>query len=367
MKKKINQAIIQISHLFGRGFIAGIGLALGVLGTTLVAQTVTSWTDGQTLNATDLNNVVNDINTLFGDARWILTGADASYSAGYVGLNIATPGARLSIQQAGATSADGIRIVNGGTTWNIYSDGAGRLRFESSGGSNFVLQDDGKVGVATNPSWQLDVRDSAIADGGTFASFGEGSHPGGGGAKFRFYNMGGGGNQRVGFSLQRAGTDYHFWVDDAANFRGQAVTAPTAATNGGIIGVIPSTREAKQNIQPFHDTAALLELLTSVQLRTYYYKNEVEGYKKHAKRKLGFIAEEVDPLFLLEFKRSIDQGSVNGILIGAIQEQQKRILALKASLKEREKQNRQLQKRFSQIERKIAEIKAVQKLRRKSS
>ena len=128
MKKKLSQAIIQICHLFGRGFIAGTGLALGVLGTTLVAQTVTSWTDGQTLNATDLNNVVNDINTLFAADTTINTNIAAvnttattnstnigTLNTTVTGLNTTVTGLNTTV--TGHTTSIG--TLNGYAPWTV--------------------------------------------------------------------------------------------------------------------------------------------------------------------------------------------------------------------------------------------------------
>ncbi|MBT4504681.1 MAG: hypothetical protein HOC74_43555, partial [Gemmatimonadetes bacterium] len=78
-----------------------------------------------------------------------IAGAGGLTVNGSVGIGTTSPGAKLAVTQSGATNADGLRIVNGGTTWNQYSDGGGRLLFESSGGAQVAVQDDGNTGIGT--------------------------------------------------------------------------------------------------------------------------------------------------------------------------------------------------------------------------
>ncbi|MFO1470979.1 MAG: tail fiber domain-containing protein [Turneriella sp.] len=85
---------------------------------------------------------------------------------GNIGIGTTSPGAKFHLTQTGGTSNDGLRLTAGATNWNTYIDGAGRLKIESTGGSNISFQDDGKVGIgATSPGAQLHV--NATAAGAT--------------------------------------------------------------------------------------------------------------------------------------------------------------------------------------------------------
>lgn len=63
-----------------------------------------------------------------------------------VGIGMTAPAAKLTLNQSGGTDVDGIRIIDGGTTWNIYDVG-GVLNFESTAGADFKMRDDGNFQV----------------------------------------------------------------------------------------------------------------------------------------------------------------------------------------------------------------------------
>jgi hypothetical protein len=68
-------------------------------------------------------------------------------------------------------------------------------------------------------------------------------------------------------------------------------------------------------------------------LHYFRYKNEVAGYGADsplAKNRIGFIADEVNPAFMWD--NTIDQVSVNGILMASIKAQQGQIDSLKLQL-----------------------------------
>jgi hypothetical protein len=88
---------------------------------------------------------------------------------------------------------------------------------------------------------------------------------------------------------------------------------------GTVIGTQSSTRETKQNITSYTDYAEALQAVVSAPLHTFKYKKDVAGYGEDsplAKARLGFIADEVDGLFM--WGNAIDQVSVNGLLMGSV-------------------------------------------------
>ncbi|HMY69849.1 MAG TPA: tail fiber domain-containing protein [Leptospiraceae bacterium] len=70
--------------------------------------------------------------------------------SGNVGIGTTTPGARFTLNQAAETNTEGIRIVDGSVTWNIFSNAGGRLNFTSTGGANINFRDDGVVLIGTS-------------------------------------------------------------------------------------------------------------------------------------------------------------------------------------------------------------------------
>jgi len=130
---------------------------------------------------------------------------------------------------------------------------------------------------------------------------------------------------------QKGGTAGYVWQDAAGDMRINTA-APTNAndTAGTVIGTQTSVRDTKQDIEEYLDTKDALQKITEVPLKTFRYIKEVEGLgEEHplTKTYLGFIADEVDPLFMRG--RSIDQVSVNGLLIASIQELNKEVEELK--------------------------------------
>lgn len=98
---------------------------------------------------------------------------------GLVGINGA-PAARFHITQAASTTADGIRITDGAAIWNIYGDSTGALRFESNGGHQTVMRDNGRFIIgATAEAGAEKVRIAAgstpTTSGATDILFGNGS------------------------------------------------------------------------------------------------------------------------------------------------------------------------------------------------
>ncbi len=128
----------------------------------------------------------------------------------------------------------------------------------------------------------------------------------------------------------KAGTAGYVWQDNAGNLRIHTV-APTNAndTAGTVVGTQSSTRETKQNITSYTNYAEALQAVVSAPLHTFKYKKDVSGYGANsplAKNRLGFIADEVDGLFM--WGNAIDQVSVNGLLMGSIKALDEKISTL---------------------------------------
>lgn len=122
--------------------------------------------------------------------------------------------------------------------------------------------------------------------------------------------------------LSKSGTAGYVWQDAAGNMRINT-SAPSHAndTAGTVIGDQTSTRETKQDITDYTDYAGALSKIIAAPLHMFRYIREVQGYGADsplAKNRLGYIADEVDPIFMTG--NSIDQVSVNGLLMASVKE-----------------------------------------------
>ncbi|OGZ85855.1 MAG: hypothetical protein A2463_03175, partial [Candidatus Staskawiczbacteria bacterium RIFOXYC2_FULL_32_10] len=129
--------------------------------------------------------------------------------------------------------------------------------------------------------------------------------------------------------LQKGGTAGYVWQDAAGKMRINT-SAPTNAndTAGTVIGDQSSSRETKQDIAEFTDYASALKMITDSPLYNFRYKNEVMGYGSDsplAKTRLGFIAEDSPEIFM--WGKSIDQVSINGVLMASIKELNNLVMA----------------------------------------
>ncbi len=122
--------------------------------------------------------------------------------------------------------------------------------------------------------------------------------------------------------LSKAGTAGYIWQDAAGNVRINT-SAPSNAndTSGTVLGAQTSTRETKQDIEEYTDFGAALQMVADAPLHSFRYIKDVEGYGKDsplAKSRIGYIADEVPGLFM--WGNTIDQVSVNGILMASVKE-----------------------------------------------
>jgi len=228
---------------------------------------------GNTLSLTNDNSNV-DL-SLFLDSKWTQSGNDISFmAAGNVGLGTTTP-------------SDKFEIYNGNL--NIAS---------------------GKISVA-----------NYATDNGTYIGFWRAV----GAGDFAITRLGfaSGGADRIGFYMGNSLVNYRFWVDDAGLLR-TFNNWPNAQNAGTVVGAQTSARNTKQDILSYTDYTGALKKVLDAPLNTFKYINEVEGYGSDvAKTRLGFIADEVDPIFMNQ--SMIDQVSVNGLLMASIKAQQTKI------------------------------------------
>ena len=325
-------------------FRRGVSFALGFLFTlgasailaVAVTGTVNTFVNGSVMEASQLNTNFSSLKTAIEgitSSQWTSNGTTIYYNAGDIGIGTSSPQSTLGINVALADTKGVVLQYNGETKAGIlvspttgevrigalnptgtyfptiYSNNTERMRIDLSG----------NVGIGTtSPGAKLDINKTSAADNeGLFTI---GFQSGGiGSAGFTRWNMGAAAD-RMGLEMHNTDTgSSKIWIDNAGRMR-IAGSTPSAQTDGTAVGDQTSTRDSKQDIHHFNSNHILLEKIAKVPLCTFIYKNEAKGYGEKAKRKLGFIADEVDPLFMDEQGRAIDQVSVNGILIGALQE-----------------------------------------------
>ena len=136
------------------------------------------------------------------------------------------------------------------------------------------------------------------------------------------YNSNAGGTPAAGSVdfVNNLGTHGYAWQDAAGTLEIGASAPTNAGDMSGVpIGAFASTRDTKQDIIDYTDYGSALQMVLDTPLHYFRYKKEVAGYGSNnplAKVRLGYIADEVDPLFM--WHGVIDQVSVNGILLASI-------------------------------------------------
>lgn len=198
----------------------------------------------------------------------------------------------------------------------------------------------------TSPSSPLEVYNTGVADGAYLIKATGSSIPGG----FAKAQLGLPNGKTV-IRLGNTGSadNSYFWVDDSQVFRYNN-GLPGSDNAGAPVGTQTSTRSSKQDMVPFDNVETALNQVLGARLYRFRYINEVRGYRDRAKAHIGFIADEVHPDFMDSFGVTIDQVSVNGLLIGSIQ-------ALAKSIAQRDLQIITLSKENQSLRAELAETK----------
>lgn len=122
-----------------RGFKFGIGVALGILTSSLTAVAVTgtikSWSTGETLKSSDLNTTITSLTTAIESIpNWSKNGTTAYYTTGNVGIGTSTTNSKLSI----LASTQGLQV--GTTDFTPISGTMFQVNGQDNSSSNFVAQ-----------------------------------------------------------------------------------------------------------------------------------------------------------------------------------------------------------------------------------
>lgn len=119
---------------------------------------------------------------------------------------------------------------------------------------------------------------------------------------------------------RRDGTAGYIWHDGNGDLRisSSAPLSGTDTSGGTVVGTQTSTRSTKQDINDYTDFGAALQMVADAPLHTFRYIKEVQNDPSQAKTRIGFIADEVPAQFM--WGNSIDQVSVNGILMASVKE-----------------------------------------------
>ncbi len=115
-----------------------------------------NFTSGTPALAADVNA---NFTELYG-SMWMKSGADLSYSAGNVGLGVASPGSKLHITQAVSGITGGMRLTDGVASLNMYGSGDGHFHLNAASGTSHIILADtgGNIGIGTaTPSNKLEI------------------------------------------------------------------------------------------------------------------------------------------------------------------------------------------------------------------
>ena len=118
-----------------------------------------------------------------------------------------------------------------------------------------------------------------------------------------------------------------------------------------------STRATQRDIRDFTDVAGAHKLILDAPLHRFRYKRDVEGYGEAsplAKERVGFIADEVDPAFM--WGDSIDQVSVNGLIMASSKQLQHEIDTLAAENQQLRADRAHLESRLDAMDKRLAAL-----------
>lgn len=323
---------------------------------TSYSSTDTNWQGSYFATRRSRGTIDSPTDVLSGDYLNILNAqayANSNYqfagSAGFyvegspVGSNVPTMYVLWLSDSTG--SAERLRVTSTGLMGLGTSDPAKQLEINSATGNNLRLTYNDSDGSATNysdlltdSSGNLTITPSGanITITGNAATIS--ADLGNGNAGYiltlgRNNNATNTGAGSINFQ-SKAGTAGYVWQDNAGNMRVNT-SAPSNAndTSGIVIGDQTSTRNTKQDITDYTDYGAALQMVTEAPLHTFRYIKDVQGYGQDsplAKARIGYIADEVPGAFM--WGNSIDQVSVNGILMASVKALNNKIDILTAEL-----------------------------------
>lgn len=231
-------------------------------------------------------------------------GSDAALSGGgYIMTNIAT-GTNVIIDD------NEIMARNNGAESDLFVQNDGgdfHIHNAQAGGTQFIIEDDGSVGIRTSaPAADLEIAQSTATTAGT-----GGARFSTGGSFWKIFHSG------VHFSFVDDGTRVAYVEGSTGNY------------------VQPSDSALKENIQ---DVGSMIEGVMKLRPVSYSYR----GFGQNARRTTGFLAQEVANQLpnLVKRGENGEMGLVYSefsvIAIKAIQEQQKMIEELQKKIEELE-------------------------------
>jgi len=227
-------------------------------------------------------------------------------------------GASLSLNGDSLGSGNSYAIGTGSARNSKYdiwfqtgATNGGGYRWYIGANEKMTMDSSGKIGIGTtSPATKLEIGSSDLGSGvaGPIITLGRNTNTTPGAGSINFIN--------------KDGTAGYVWQDAAGKLRINT-SAPTNAGDalGNVIGEQTSTRDTKQDTNDYSDYNNALSMIVNAPLHTFRYIKEVEGYGADsplAKTRLGFISDEVDPMFMVG--NSIDQVSINGLLMASIKE-----------------------------------------------
>lgn len=330
----------ELLHSLRKGLMQGAGLALGLTVTTLVAVplvgTINTFTSGTTLSSADMNqNFVTITDTLAAIPNWTLSGSDAVYTAGNVGIGAAPAGAYLLHVTTGSNNSTPMRVQNtSGGGIQTFIDGAGNGRFQTLdfSGTQRIILDSATQEVRINGNTQMEM-DAANHTIGTTSN----------------HNL----------RLQSNGI---IRIEIDANTTGNATFYTIAGDCTIMVGPgisCTSDERMKRDIQPAEANLDKLERLDPV---TYKWKKG----DYYDRTYLGFTAQNVESVFpelvITNEKTGYKQLSLTGLtvpLVGSVQElsEKEKLLRRKLSLLEAQKES--LEYRLAQQERRLLQIEGL--------
>jgi Head domain of trimeric autotransporter adhesin len=313
--------LLSLSSNGTAGLTGQAGLNIALQGTNATAAQTT-------YGAKISNTHAGTTSTNIGLSVTVGSGTTANYAAlfngGNVGIGDTTPvalftvgnGDLFQVDASGGVITSGDILLTGGTR-TIDNPDLSLILSSSYWGTSLTLDNSvatfntnvSTSGLVYGKSFETPSVDYGSGVAGNYLKLGNNSNrSGGAGGYIDFVNS--------------LGIDGYVWQDGAGYMRiGTTIPTNSYDYSGTVIGDQTSTRDTKQDITDYTDLAGALQKVTSAPLHTFRYIKDVQGYGTDnplAKTRIGYIADEVPGEFM--WGNSIDQVSVNGLLMGSIQQ-----------------------------------------------